>query len=168
MNDQPKPSEWTDERVELLKSFYPEGSNAWVARKINEQTGSVFSRNAIIGKANRIGLESPNKPSGKDAKKPRGAKRQSKFLNFGTSIKFDKTEPVKQLEFLGLQLDELTKGKCRFPRGDEAPYLFCGQPVKRDSSYCPYCHAITHAGRPSAALRPWKGWKPSNGFRRQA
>src|SRR5690348_8238508 len=50
-------TEWTDEREKLLRELNDTGSNAWIAKQINEKTGSTFSRNAIIGKRNRLGLK---------------------------------------------------------------------------------------------------------------
>ncbi len=52
---------WTEERIERLKSMWTEGATA---SEIAEKLGGV-SRNAVIGKAHRLGLEarpSPVKP----------------------------------------------------------------------------------------------------------
>ena len=52
---------WTDERVELLKKLWSEGLSA---SQIATQLGGV-SRNAVIGKAHRLGLkvyEAPQPP----------------------------------------------------------------------------------------------------------
>ncbi len=52
---------WTEERIERLKSMWHEGATA---SEIAEKLGGV-SRNAVIGKAHRLGLEarpSPVKP----------------------------------------------------------------------------------------------------------
>ena len=61
---------WTDERIERLKKMWHDGATA---SQIADELGGV-SRNAVIGKAHRLGLEqrpSPVKPGEeKDAKKP--------------------------------------------------------------------------------------------------
>ena len=52
---------WTEERIERLKSMWTEGATA---SQIADELGGV-SRNAVIGKAHRLGLEarpSPVKP----------------------------------------------------------------------------------------------------------
>ena len=49
---------WTDERIERLKTMWTEGSTA---SQIAEELGGV-SRNAVIGKAHRLGLESRPSP----------------------------------------------------------------------------------------------------------
>lgn len=61
---------WTEERIERLKKMWADGATA---SQIAEELGGV-SRNAVIGKAHRLGLEqrpSPVKPGEeKEAKKP--------------------------------------------------------------------------------------------------
>ena len=61
---------WTEDRIERLKKMWHEGATA---SQIADELGGV-SRNAVIGKAHRLGLEqrpSPVKPGDeKDAKKP--------------------------------------------------------------------------------------------------
>jgi GcrA cell cycle regulator len=67
---------WTDERIERLKSMWAEGSTA---SQIADDLGGV-SRNAVIGKAHRLGLESrpsPVKP-GEEKAKPRPAPAATK------------------------------------------------------------------------------------------
>jgi GcrA cell cycle regulator len=62
---------WTEERIERLKKMWQEGSTA---SQIADELGGV-SRNAVIGKAHRLGLEarpSPVKP-GDEKEKPAAA-----------------------------------------------------------------------------------------------
>ncbi len=63
---------WTDERIDRLKAMWAGGSTA---SQIAENLGGV-SRNAVIGKAHRLGLESrpsPVKPGEEKAKKVKPA-----------------------------------------------------------------------------------------------
>jgi len=63
---------WTEERIERLKKMWHDGSTA---SQIADELGGV-SRNAVIGKAHRLGLEqrpSPVKPGEEVAKKPAAA-----------------------------------------------------------------------------------------------
>jgi GcrA cell cycle regulator len=64
---------WTEERIERLKKMWHEGATA---SQIADELGGV-SRNAVIGKAHRLGLEqrpSPVKPGEeKEVKKPAAA-----------------------------------------------------------------------------------------------
>lgn len=64
---------WTDERIERLTKMWEGGSTA---SQIAEELGGV-SRNAVIGKAHRLGLKarpSPVKPNEKPEPAPRAAK----------------------------------------------------------------------------------------------
>jgi GcrA cell cycle regulator len=67
---------WTDERIERLKKMWADGATA---SQIADELGGV-SRNAVIGKAHRLGLEqrpSPVKPGEeKEAKKAAAAPAQ--------------------------------------------------------------------------------------------
>ena len=63
---------WTDERIDTLRKMWEGGSTA---SQIAEELGGV-SRNAVIGKAHRLGLQSrpspvkPNDPNAVKAEKP--------------------------------------------------------------------------------------------------
>jgi len=63
---------WTDERIDRLKAMWAEGSTA---SQIAEELGGV-SRNAVIGKAHRLGLESRPSPvrAGEEKEKKAPAK----------------------------------------------------------------------------------------------
>ncbi len=62
---------WTDERIDRLKAMWAEGSTA---SQIAEDLGGV-SRNAVIGKAHRLGLESRPSPVKAGEEKARQAKQ---------------------------------------------------------------------------------------------
>ena len=60
---------WTDERIEKLKTMWEQGSTA---SQIADELGNV-SRNAVIGKAHRLGLQarpSPVRPNEPEAEAP--------------------------------------------------------------------------------------------------
>src|SRR5438270_145289 len=61
---------WTEERIERLKKMWHDGATA---SQIADELGGV-SRNAVIGKAHRLGLEQRPSPvkagEEKDTKKP--------------------------------------------------------------------------------------------------
>ncbi|MCJ8190222.1 GcrA family cell cycle regulator [Sphingomicrobium aestuariivivum] len=62
---------WTDERIDRLKAMWAEGKTA---SQIAEDLGGV-SRNAVIGKAHRLGLESRPSPVKSGEKKKAAAKK---------------------------------------------------------------------------------------------
>ena len=51
--------EWTEERVEKLRELWAAG---YSSRQIADHLGGI-TRNAVIGKANRLGLSKPTKSS---------------------------------------------------------------------------------------------------------
>src|SRR5688572_33360161 len=68
---------WTDERIERLKKMWAEGATA---SQIADELGGV-SRNAVIGKAHRLGLDarpSPVKPGEEKEKKAAAAAAPAK------------------------------------------------------------------------------------------
>ncbi|MDJ0978662.1 MAG: GcrA family cell cycle regulator [Erythrobacter sp.] len=65
---------WTDERIETLKKMWEGGSTA---SQIAEELGGV-SRNAVIGKAHRLGLKSRPSPVKANEKKKAAKKTSSK------------------------------------------------------------------------------------------
>src|SRR5678815_4065030 len=63
---------WTEERIERLRAMWTKGATA---SQIADELGGV-SRNAVIGKAHRLGLESrpsPVKPGEEKEKKAKAA-----------------------------------------------------------------------------------------------
>ena len=113
--------QWTDGDVETLKALWSKGRSA---REIGEKLG--VTRNAVIGKANRMGLAHNSAAGGrrKPAAKPVRDPRPSSPL-------------------------DLTERMCRWPLGHpgEAGFHFCG--VRRAAGR-PYCEAhcrVAYRGR---------------------
>ena len=69
-------TEWTEARTELLKRLWLAGDSA---RAIAEKLGGGMTRNAVIGKAHRLGLtgkhgskRADSRPARRSAAKPTG------------------------------------------------------------------------------------------------
>lgn len=142
---------WTGERIELLKTLWAEGLSG---SQIAEKLGGV-TRNAVIGKAHRIGLSKRGEPKGEATaqrvrrRKRRSAPRVAKPETIaavaedtpadppisGTSVDLPPgdPDPVKRLSVL--ELDETT---CKWPIGDPGSpgFHFCG---RRSGEGVPYC-----------------------------
>lgn len=109
---------WTDERIELLKTYWRQGLSA---SQIADNLGGI-TRNAVIGKAHRLGLKarpSPVKPA------PAVAKPEPK------------PKPVKEKPRRVTLLD-LTERMCKWPLGHpgEADFHFCGERAEPGQPYC--------------------------------
>ena len=114
---------WTDERLEELKKLWAKGLSI---SQIGEALG--VSRNAIAGKAHRMGL--PKRPS--PISKPKAEK--------------PKVEPVVEDQDLPLRLElrqlVWSRSKCCWPTGDPKKngFVFCGDTVVPGKPYClPHC-----------------------------
>ncbi len=68
---------WTDERIDQLKNLWEKGLTA---SQIAEELGGV-SRNAVIGKAHRLGLKSrPSPVKSNDGEKKAAAKKPARLI----------------------------------------------------------------------------------------
>jgi GcrA cell cycle regulator len=137
---------WTSERVEELKAHIGAGlSCSQIAARIG------VSRNAVIGKMNRLGLSRPRDTLAKDPEAKRNAWRGRSGASNITRI-FSQhrilvelpPEPPEGAEVVsihagrGCSLLELSPGDCRWPVSEtDAPdYCFCGNPQVEGLPYC--------------------------------
>lgn len=134
---------WNEQRIAQLKALWAEGNSA---KYIAEVMGGV-TRNAVIGKIHRLGVA--QRDAGFKQRATSRKKKRGDGVFILNRINAKRVQPMPESiappEFLALELFDLRAGHCRYPRGEEAPYLFCGQPVKDGSSYCEYCYSLTHA-----------------------
>jgi GcrA cell cycle regulator len=127
-------SEWTDDLVEQLKKLWAEGRSG---SEIGRMLGG-FTRNAIIGKVHRIGLEKRAKPS-----RPMKIHHRRK--------PFPKAPCVPG----SVKLVDLQSWSCRWPMGDPQAdaFGFCGCPQHEGSSYCDLHHAMAHSKNVDRAIQ---------------
>ena len=95
---------WTEERQQILVTLWKEGKSA---REIAETLGEGITRNAVIGKANRMGLSQQQK---KGQTTP--------------------TEPDKVL------MPSAKQCQWPFGDPGEADFHFCGRPIQPGWPYC--------------------------------
>lgn len=132
---------WAPEHSQYLcDNMVSGGSYADIAKAMNEKFSTSYTRNALIGRAARMGLVSTHKqtyaPRKPQTYKPRAHKP---VLGRPAAPAF---EPIEVIELRCAEvvprlvgLIDLAPGDCRYPYGDR-DYAFCGHPKMGGSSYC--------------------------------
>jgi GcrA cell cycle regulator len=147
-----EPGHWSSEHSDALRDYFLKGmSYAEIGREINARFGTAYTRNAVVGRAKRLGLAAPTRmtspsivPSlpGEPGLLP-ACRPASPSLNLPPQSALKPAKPVK-LRCVGVRprliaLVELERGDCRYPYGGDKEgeeIAFCGHPRQPGSSYC--------------------------------
>jgi GcrA cell cycle regulator len=145
---------WPKENVERLKELFTAGASA---SKIAEELGCGLTRNAVIGKIHRMGLQNNRSSIPKNGRIPVTETHYTERHRLRVTLietppemaevpnikpsEFDKSIPPDQRKTL-LQLNGHT---CRWPIGEvgKPDFFFCGSYTNK--TYCP--HHTMRAGR---------------------
>ena len=122
---------WTYERIEKLKQLWEEGLTA---SRIAIELGEV-TRNAVIGKAHRLGL------AGRMASKSKNngiSIIRKKRINLSKSQKVIDISPIIDEPMNPTSFENIKDGLCRWPLGDpgEMDFKFCGRNTNEGFVYC--------------------------------
>jgi GcrA cell cycle regulator len=172
-------STWVEAHSVALRAYLDKGlSFAEIARALNQQFGTIYTRNAAIGRARRMGLSVPLPPPSDSVmgspKRPdarRICQSRTRRLNHvppkASTSKPSTPKPstFKRAEALQLRcvamtprhllLVDLEANDCRYPYGGDAegdPITFCGHPRHEGSSYCLSHFHLTNL--PEAVVEP--------------
>ena len=130
---------WDDNNVSKLRELWDQGLPT---AQIGKLLG--FTKNAVVGKAHRIGLERRPSPIRRTAVKPDRKKARSPImpkLNFEVSKDEVKEKATFQKSFQPVVKNLFTKNVtrgCEWPEGhpDESDFKFCGKERFEDKPYC--------------------------------
>lgn len=132
---------WEKERIEKLLEL---NKQRYSASQIAQKLGFGATRNAVIGKLNRMGLSCGggrpglNKPSNAS----NGASNQIKSKRIAAKLRPALVEVPKQPQPAerDIGIEDLSDSICRFPMGDPAEkgFRFCG--AKKPMDDLPYCN----------------------------
>ena len=130
---------WNDDNVSRLKELWDQGLPT---AQIGKLLG--FTKNAVVGKAHRIGLERRPSPIRRTAVKPDRKKARSPVmpkLAFETSSIEEKIYTPKIATFTPNVKNIFTtnaKRGCEWPKGhpDEPEFHFCNKERFEDKPYC--------------------------------
>ena len=115
---------WTEERIEDLRRLWDAG---YSASAIGKQIG--MSKNAVIGKAHRLGLRARPSPIRRNAPK--------QILTPRIRLEEPRTEPAPPPP--PVRPRRIARGAtCLWPIGDpsDKDFHFCGEPVAEGKPYC--------------------------------
>ena len=142
---------WTDDRVDRLRDLWGKGLSA---SQIAAQLGDGITRNAVIGKAHRLGLEgrpSPIRGGGSGIRVRRRIRKPvlpshpqtvTEAERRGRSRLVDQTpsEPPLEIPTASVRKDGAPgKGpRCLWPIGDpgDPDFRFCGHTARPGRPYC--------------------------------
>lgn len=125
---------WDDKKINILKNEWGKGKTA---SQIAELIGGV-SRNAVIGKANRLNLSAKIKPRNNsynyatnNEKKLPSNNRRSRFRSLVLDKNFESAKNIS--------LEDLNENTCKYMEGhpNEKSSSFCGRKTVEKFSYCP-------------------------------
>jgi len=154
------PTPWNTERDALLTKLHGQTGDpsfSIIAAEINKEYGTVFTRNACIGRASRINLgKRLHKVNSKFEKqtlprKPRQPpKPRQRYSNESRRIMtiFESREVLElqcaEVEPLNIALLALESHHCRWPYGEmPGGIFFCGHQKDDVSSYCELHFALS-------------------------
>jgi GcrA cell cycle regulator len=147
---------WPDKRVTMLMELYAAGESASkIANALNTAFGTAYSRNAVIGKAHRLGLL-PRREAHRVKTIREGKPHEPRPARSGMSFVFGRLPwrppqpsqlpPPPQATGDGdypyrCGLHDLTNETCRWPVGNPGTpdFFFCGEPSANLAARFPYC-----------------------------
>jgi GcrA cell cycle regulator len=128
-------SPWTDSLVERLIALHREGrlSFGQIAKKFG------LTRNAVIGKANRMGLSERSEANHSFYGAPRTRKCRKAPSVKPLTLAARSAPPTPELH---VNFFDLEKHHCRYPLTDGT---YCGRQVQRDrTAFCPHHELICY------------------------
>ena len=137
---------WTEEKVSQLRELWDQGLPTSQIGKILD-----FSKNAVVGKAHRIGLERRPSPIKRSIMKPDRKKASAPLMpNLSINLKSDKSFEQKDNsnenaslttkdKFIGNNVIANNKNSgCEWPVGhpNEIDFSYCGEKKLEGKPYC--------------------------------
>lgn len=149
---------WTNERIALLREYYPKMRSRDVADRISRETGLSMNKNQIIGKAGRMGLQS-FKPQAasvpKGSRQQRGPRRYRILRQNAQATARTSREAIMSAAEPSVEhrktIFELGNHDCRWIYGEpKVNPFYCGMPeadLDERRPYCNFHHAIAFQHR---------------------
>ena len=125
---------WSDDRVEQLKSLWTEGLSA---SQIARALGGV-TRNAVIGKVHRLGLAGRASPSRAERPRVSMSPKVPSLRSHTPPAPVVEEDPLTLADGNFATVLTISDRMCRWPIGDPSAseFHFCGHSPKSGSPYC--------------------------------
>ena len=125
---------WSDDRVEQLKSLWTEGLSA---SQIARALGGV-TRNAVIGKVHRLGLAGRASPSRSERPRVAMSPKPASMRSHVPAAPVVEEDPLQLEDGNFATVLTISDRMCRWPIGDPSAteFHFCGRAPKSGSPYC--------------------------------
>lgn len=154
--------EWSQQATDRMIELWGAGVSASIlADRLNAEFGTTLTRNAVLGRAFRVGL--PGRPTTESRivrvykERPQPVRLRRKLEREIAAIKLppticDQAIPLEQRK----SLEQLTEHTCRWPVGDvgEEGFFFCGAEPVKDRPYCAGHCAVAYAPVVKRVRRP--------------
>jgi GcrA cell cycle regulator len=146
-------AQWSDDQCAELTTLLASGMvYRLIAEALNEKFGTAHTKNAVVGKVQRLNLTPPNKPKRPPyVRKPRERKREYASVRIvransnSNAMRVIKSVVLEQHKLRCVEIECITPFEevtgCRYPVGD-GPFLFCNASQADGSSYCLSHHML--------------------------
>ncbi len=144
---------WDHQSAEALKAMWAQGlSLTEISGKLTTALGRTITRNAIMGKVDRLGLSKTNRLAPAEPKipgKPGPKPKVPESPTFKAPPPPDAYKPAPEILVGTVRPEELRGFHCQWPVGQpEAPdFMFCGREKVEGRPYCA-CHCDVAYVRP--------------------
>jgi hypothetical protein len=144
---------WPEEHAQELTRLVATGMvYRLIAEALNEKFGTSHTKNAIVGKVQRLNLTPPDKPKKPPyVRKPTPRRREFASTRIvrangnSNAMRVIKTVELEQYKLRCVEIECTTTfgdvTGCRYPVGD-GPFLFCNGAKAEGSSYCLNHHVL--------------------------
>lgn len=153
---------WTEEAVNDLKIWWTnEGLSASkVAKEFNKKYGSVLTRNAILGKLDRLGGNDRPNPDKKSCGTGKHGPRKPRRFILTPHMQSIWSEPPAEVNSTGVSFHLLHLGQCKYIAAVVTSHDIpaCGAPVLKGFPYCAaHCRLCYNGHGASSASRAPSG-----------
>jgi GcrA cell cycle regulator len=148
-------AQWSDDHCAELTRLLASGMvYRLIAVALNEKFETAYSKNAVVGKVQRLNLTPPDKPKRPPyVRKPSERRREFNSVRIvransnSNAMRVVSSVVLEQAKLRCVEIectttfDDVTG--CRYPVGD-GPFLFCNGAQMEGSSYCLNHHVLCH------------------------